>query len=795
MAFQPLSVGDILMLSQTAWKIGRAFNNGKNNAPAEFAEVERESNSLSESLKLVAETLHEDNSILSLADIKTKEAVNTILESAHKTLEDLESFVDRYQVIKKMDTGHGGFVVERSWSSVVLANYRTFKWTTEGGDIQALRNMLQMHVDCINLTMQALQSRSLARLEKTVVPMAENVASIHDSLTGDLGPKINDVHEVIMAIVSSTPSLEARSRKIESGHIRDSASTSSSSVSDRPLSCAEGRLLEAPQPTAKHDRTSLGQNRKMGKAPVRSSATARLASNEEFLDFGEEHQARTVEWDCVAGSPEKERGNISDSKALCASPRDSAYAGEESSRRASWRRESATLPALFKTVGDDHSASVGSSPDLEDEIEDFAPPLPLKSTRRRPPPPPPVRTPPEPRMHSQLLPPPAMDAYEGPHPVATPSTILSALQRTRSDVDERTQLARFAVKIPHRQTIQLEAHGKNDGQKFEKQLLRNAAILCDVRGRLVEFAHINAEITDERYKIEMKEACKECRICVIRKRENREHGGTRVVTSVWSLADDHESRLQQKLSEFQETVPYCSCFEPEKVSLQATDEAEISLKFHTEEWGAMLKDEKKTNWVNYYFATEADAVSFQSAVFGRTLLGSFRTTKTTVIHEGLKGAFAFEEQFANIEMLRLWEEDGVETPGAAGGVMALMHISSNFGEGWARWWINNSRQHVRIKEDGSKHARVKGIDVTVVRPGATARQAQRARSASLGIAAPHSKAAEKDAVLKRVNGVKIEFKEQQERIRFVKAAKEAQGRSMPLPECKFALEGRPQGNI
>lgn len=57
MALQPLSVGDILMLSQTAWKIGRAFTKGKKSAPSEFLEVERESNGLSDALKLVAETL------------------------------------------------------------------------------------------------------------------------------------------------------------------------------------------------------------------------------------------------------------------------------------------------------------------------------------------------------------------------------------------------------------------------------------------------------------------------------------------------------------------------------------------------------------------------------------------------------------------------------------------------------------------------------------------------------------------------------------------------------------------
>lgn len=171
MWLQPLSVGDILVLSQTAWKIGRAFTHGRKSAPAEFAEVEREANGLSEALKLVAETLHADDSILSAAPSDTQAGVHTIFESARATLDDLNSFVERYQVIRRTKTS-GGFTVERSWSEVVLANYKTLQWTTEGGDITELRNMLQMHTSSISLTLQALQSRSLRRLEKTVVPMA-----------------------------------------------------------------------------------------------------------------------------------------------------------------------------------------------------------------------------------------------------------------------------------------------------------------------------------------------------------------------------------------------------------------------------------------------------------------------------------------------------------------------------------------------------------------------------------------------------------------------------------------------
>jgi len=200
--------------------------------------------------------------------------------------------------------------------------------------------------------------------------------------------------------------------------------------------------------------------------------------------------------------------------------------------------------------------------------------------------------------------------------------------------------------------------------------------------------------------------------------------------------------------------------------------------------------EKKTSWINYVFVSENDAIAFQSAVFGRKLLGSFGTNKTTILHEGFKGAFAFEEPFANIELLRLWEDDGISTPGAADGVLALMHVSSNFGEGWARWWINSSKQQVRVKEDGAKWARVKGIDVTVIKPGSGAAVADKIRSPSMageGLQRVETSmearpTGGKRIPVKSVTGIKVDFKAEGERAKFVSQCKRVQEKMIPLPD-------------
>ncbi|GME46292.1 hypothetical protein GTA08_BOTSDO09162 [Neofusicoccum parvum] len=225
-----LNIGDVLMLSQLAWKIGRAFTAGRKGAPAEFVSVEAEVSGLAKALKLLAETLFAENiyeengdaggggrgksgdgmgGILGQASAETRGGVEVILISCQRTLKDLESLVEQYQVIRKHRTS-GGFSIERNWSDLVLSSYKKMLWTTEGGNIQELRNMLHMHTSTISLTMLALQSKSLARLEEIVHPMAEKVDEIHSAVTGDLSDKIQEVHAIVMAIAGASPRLNPR---------------------------------------------------------------------------------------------------------------------------------------------------------------------------------------------------------------------------------------------------------------------------------------------------------------------------------------------------------------------------------------------------------------------------------------------------------------------------------------------------------------------------------------------------------------------------------------------------------
>lgn len=152
------TIGDILMLSQVAWRTGRAFTSGRLNAPREFLQIESELNGVAKALKLLAETLLSDGpeQLIQQAEPYIQNGLTTILLSSKRTLDDLESLIDQYQVIRKNRTS-GGYTVERSWSELVIQNYTSMMWTTEGGDIHDLRELLHIHTASISLTKNALQ--------------------------------------------------------------------------------------------------------------------------------------------------------------------------------------------------------------------------------------------------------------------------------------------------------------------------------------------------------------------------------------------------------------------------------------------------------------------------------------------------------------------------------------------------------------------------------------------------------------------------------------------------------------
>ncbi|KAF2715340.1 hypothetical protein K504DRAFT_457515 [Pleomassaria siparia CBS 279.74] len=317
---------------------------------------------------------------------------------------------------------------------------------------------------------------------------------------------------------------------------------------------------------------------------------------------------------------------------------------------------------------------------------------------------------------------------------------------------------------------------------FEKQAFRNSAILCDVRGTRVEYAQKMFSEEDS-HEVRMVEACQNCRICVVRKRETAgaDSETVRMMTSIWVFSDDNIVRMQLTLADDQMYVPYSSYFSPEKISMTVSCE----LEYHDVRYGTRLLKSVRTTWINYVFETTQESTLFQNELMGRTLLGTFRTEKTMRVHEkSLSGTFSYAEQMCGMENLRVWEDSDTAA------VMALIHFSAHFKKGYLAFYLNSSRDPIRLKEEGCREIKIRGLKVPLERAGGGGGGGEKRREAMVAVS---GKAAQggggggggggKETKKKIVEGARIEFCTEVEKIDFLALVKQCQTRCcLDLPD-------------
>ena len=154
----------------------------------------------------------------------------------------------------------------------------------------------------------------------------------------------------------------------------------------------------------------------------------------------------------------------------------------------------------------------------------------------------------------------------------------------------------------------LEASRKNpcspaQYERFKKSIFGDAAVLCEAIGSCVEYT-----VPDEEKPGDWKivEATKMCQISVVTKMFKLPNTDkTRYISSIWALSDDRKVRLQQRLQDDEEIIPYTVWGNTTKIVLRVPTE----LKYH----GFTTLDKPveiaKTEWVNYIFENENGKLS------------------------------------------------------------------------------------------------------------------------------------------------------------------------------------------
>lgn len=168
------------------------------------------------------------------------------------------------------------------------------------------------------------------------------------------------------------------------------------------------------------------------------------------------------------------------------------------------------------------------------------------------------------------------------------------------------------------------------------------------------------------------------------------------------------------------------------------------------------------------------AALFQNELMGRTLLATFRTEKTMRIHEGLGKSFSYAEQMCGLENLRVWEDNDT------GAIIALIHFSADFRKGYLAFYINSSVNPIKVKDDGAREVKIKGLRVPIDRGDRAMRKDSFVATTDKGKGkAVDLKKVEKEKV---ISGAKIEFASDMEKKEFLAMVKEMQRELIELPD-------------
>jgi hypothetical protein len=169
---------------------------------------------------------------------------------------------------------------------------------------------------------------------------------------------------------------------------------------------------------------------------------------------------------------------------------------------------------------------------------------------------------------------------------------------------------------------------------------------------------------------------------------------------------------------------------------------------------------------------------------GRTLLATFRTSQTLRTHEGLSGAFSYAEQMCGMENLRIWEDN--ETLA----VIALIHFSPQFRQGYLAFYLNSSHAPIRVKDEGGREVKIKGLRVPLDKGGrkdsavleGEAGGMEGGGAAAGGRRGSKSKKGEGVDKKRMITGAKIEFASEGEKREFIALVKEVQKANFELPD-------------
>ncbi|OBT90159.1 hypothetical protein VE02_00880 [Pseudogymnoascus sp. 03VT05] len=172
-----IGIGDIVLLSDLAHRLGTTLTSGRKGATAEFQQVQNQLFAIGKALSFASAIIENPKSPDGDQNVPPEdEILGRMIENCGETLKHLDGVLKKYPELRA-DAVQVDEKSQQKWVKDLKDNIRKIKFTTEGTGLDKLRSSLEIHVTALNL---AITARNCIQADKVKLQVEANHAKLED---------------------------------------------------------------------------------------------------------------------------------------------------------------------------------------------------------------------------------------------------------------------------------------------------------------------------------------------------------------------------------------------------------------------------------------------------------------------------------------------------------------------------------------------------------------------------------------------------------------------------------------
>lgn len=177
-----ISVGDVILLSQLAYRLGKTLAAGRKSAPSTHKEVQNQLFALSHALRSIVEDDPErpdrsedcDNDKRQFSKTASSSHEHEYSRNLQTMLENCEDVLERFRTLIEKYTSMGQNADEKcpnraaKWRGELKSSWKKVRWTMKDDDVENFRKDLAVHIQSLNLAITG-STRSVTSHRRLVI--------------------------------------------------------------------------------------------------------------------------------------------------------------------------------------------------------------------------------------------------------------------------------------------------------------------------------------------------------------------------------------------------------------------------------------------------------------------------------------------------------------------------------------------------------------------------------------------------------------------------------------------------